>query len=359
MCLFWYYIPQIIKCENMSKFQNLHSHTPASDGKRTHIEWLDIAATMNVGVMAFTDHDSLPDAEVVTQLQKHRDHQTKWIMGIEISSGLPHEMGGGVSSRFHIAGLFVDPTNQALREHCSKAQAARIERMTAIVENLRGLGFDITKDDCLEASGGESVGRPHIVAALRSKPTNLEIIEQLRQKMQQAAEHDEELKKKYDIMMEQGERQYPYELFLTGQSFISDVYVDYKYWADFDTSVQLIRDAGGVAFIAHYHTIKDKVDYKFLEKLLTEDRIDGVETIYMLGLIGTELESEWEEERAKIYELLKRYDKPYSGGNDAHDIDNLQALVDSDYAQETVGMAEQIVEKTGVAKDWSSLTEQQ
>jgi len=42
------------------------------------------------------------------------------------------------------------------------------------------LGFDITEDDCLRVSDGEAVGRPHIVAAINSKPSNISVIEKIR-----------------------------------------------------------------------------------------------------------------------------------------------------------------------------------
>jgi len=61
--------------------------------------------------------------------------------------------------------------------------------------------------------------------------------------------------------------------------YIPNVDVDYLYFSDMDTSVKLIRDAGGVAILAHFGTIKNKIDIDMLEKFLKEGRIDGVEVI--------------------------------------------------------------------------------
>ena len=146
-------------------YESLHNHTTASDGTQTYLEVLEAARRNKVGLVAFTDHDTLPSAADLKILRDY-DGPVKWMVGCEISSGLPIELGGGVTSSLHILGLFTDPTNKALLDHCVKAVAARIERMERIVTNLKSLGFNISVEDCMAASGGETVGRPHIVRAL-------------------------------------------------------------------------------------------------------------------------------------------------------------------------------------------------
>jgi len=124
--------------------------------------------------------------------------------------------------------------------------------MQKMVANLQELGFEISEKDCLKASGGEAVGRPHIVKALLSINQNHETITQLREKMKKDAKNDPEIRKKYDEMISRDEKLHSYDLFLTDTSYISNIYVDYQYFVDLDTSVKLIRDAGGVAILAHY-----------------------------------------------------------------------------------------------------------
>lgn len=145
------------------RYESLHCHTLVSDGELTHKQVLDTAQQNNISAVAFTDHDSVPDENTLKELDKLWAHSTKRIVGVEISSGLPKEAGGGPSSGFHVVGLFVDPTNAALLEHCRKAQEARVVRMQKMVRNLRELGFNVTEQDCLAASGSEAVARPHIV----------------------------------------------------------------------------------------------------------------------------------------------------------------------------------------------------
>src|SRR5512135_1753213 len=157
------------------QYQTLHAHTTTSDGKYGYLRWLDLCRDNNIGVLAYTDHDSLPSVRSLKLLMKNKKHKTRWIIGVEISSGWPTDLGGGATSGLHLVGLFVDPTNKNLLDHCKKAKEARITRMQKIVKNLNNLGFTLTAADCLKASGGESVGRPHIVKAINYHPENVKI----------------------------------------------------------------------------------------------------------------------------------------------------------------------------------------
>jgi predicted metal-dependent phosphoesterase TrpH len=257
-------------------YESLHNHTTASDGTQTYLEVLEAARRNKVGVVAFTDHDTLPSPADLAKLRAY-EGPVKWLVGCEISSGLPVELGGGVTSSLHILGLFTDPTNAALLEHCRKAVAARTERMERIVRNLHGLKFIISVEDCLAASGGETVGRPHIVRALNSHPENAGIIEQLRMDMELAAVTSVQTAMDYAHMMERPPSDYPYRLFLSDDAFIPGIYVDYLYSIDLDSAVKLIREAGGIAIIAHWYTAQRKIDQYMLEGMLKDGRLDGVE----------------------------------------------------------------------------------
>jgi hypothetical protein len=173
--------------------------------------------------------------------------------------------------------LFTDPTDKALLEHCTKALAARNDRMERIVGNLKGLGFKITVDDAMAAAGGESVGRPHIVRALNAYPENALVIDGIRTEMQKAAVASASVAMDYAYMMERPASDHPYRLFLSDDAFVPDIYVDYLYWVDMDSAVGLIRGAGGVAVLAHWYTAAKKIDAEMLEGMIKAGRLDGVE----------------------------------------------------------------------------------
>lgn len=174
--------------------------------------------------------------------------------------------------------------------------------------------------------------------------------------MRKQAESDPELREKYERMMEQGEHQYPYVLFLDDEAFIPGVYVDYQYWAEMDETVQLIRNAGGVAIVAHYHSIERKVTPDLLEQFFQEDRLDGIETVFGLWGYGTAAEEDIERTRTIARELAEKYNKLKSGGADIHKAEDFSDFARADwYASETIGMAERIIEEAEIDTRWLSL----
>jgi predicted metal-dependent phosphoesterase TrpH len=333
----------------MGYYESLHNHTTASDGTQTYAEVLATAEAGGFGVVAFTDHDMLPSEADLAALRAY-DGSMKWLLGCEISSGLPRELGGGATSMFHILGLFTDPTNKALLEHCRQALAARTERMERIVTNLTGLGFIISIDDCLRESGGESVGRPHIVKALSAHPENAAIIERIRGEMEAAAMDSASVAMDYMRMMQRDPSDYPYRLFLSDDAFISGVYVDYLYSIDMDASVKLIREAGGVAILAHWPTIWRKINAEMLEGFLRDGRLDGVE------LRSGFMDSDVERAGRQLATMAGRHKALTTIGIDGHRPEDIQRFGrDTALAAQTVGQTARLIERIKPDLGWSNL----
>jgi hypothetical protein len=336
-------------------FESLHTHTTLSDGKLTHKQMFQLAESLGISVVAFTDHDAVVNDEVIDYLKNLTSSQTKWISGIEISAAPPKEISGLGKGGLHIIGLFVDPKNLALKEHCQKAQTARIERMEKIVFNLKMLGFNVSESECLIASGGESVGRPHIVEALKMHPENETVTKALVEKMRKEAETDVMVREKFEAMMNGGEYQIPYSLFLSQDAHFH-AYEDVSYAPDLDEATKLIRDAGGISIIAHYFTVKKKMDYFFIEKLLKEKRIDGMETVYGLWHVGQKDEPELEAQKTELRKLVKIYNALSTGGPDAHNEEDMKKYVElGNFASPSIGMTEKLLTSGKMDKKWSSL----
>ena len=330
-------------------YESLHNHTIASDGSQTYLEVLESARQNGVGLVAFTDHDMLPSETDLTTLALY-EGPTKWLLGCEISSGMPHELGGGPVSSLHVLGLFTDPDDAALQKHCRKALAARNERMERIVANLKGLGFTISVKDCLDASGGESVGRPHIVKALFSHPENDAIIDQIKADMEAAAKTDMDLAMKYMRLLERDRSDYPYRLFLSDDSFISNIYVNYLYSVDFDTAVKLIRGAGGVAVLAHWFTVgRSGFSLELLESMLRDGRLDGIE------LMGRPDNGEAVASLPALRAIAERTGCLTTFGIDGHSARHIQTFAsDRTLADETVGQTKRLIERYKPDLDWTN-----
>ncbi|MDP2874248.1 MAG: hypothetical protein Q8N84_03080 [bacterium] len=336
------------------KYETLHCHTINSDGKLTHQEVLDLFAKNNIGVVAFTDHDALPSPKETEWLLANRQHPAKWIIGCELSSGWPKEMGG-IGSNFHILGLFVDPSNKALNERNLLFQKERVARLERMVKNLQKIGFEVTIEECLQVSKGESVGRPHLAAIILGKKTNLDRLDQIRLEMAQASVKDPDLKIRYDGMMLRGQEQYPYALLLSADSFIPGVYTKYEYFTNLEETVGLIHNAGGVAILAHWTFSKKEFGLDKIEKLLADKKIDGAEIIYGLGVIdrATEIAADIE----AVKNLTVKYQALQTGGLDFHAAKDVEYfLADKKFAGATVGLAAKLLCDSRVDPQWSSLS---
>ncbi len=318
-------------------FENLHNHTKTSDGDLDYKESLKIAKENSVGVVAFTDHDSVMPKQIFNSLKS----DIKWISGIEISSALPIEMGGKPVSNFHIVGLFVNPLNKNLVGYCQKMQESRRERMSRMVKNLTSMGFVISKDNCLRESSGEAVTRPHIVAALKKHKENKRVMEKIREKIEKESE---EVKAKYLYPTIENPGQAPYSFFLAPNSYIKGVFVDYLYGLDLDSTTRLIRGAGGVSILAHWTPSKNKIGKNMVEKLLKEKRIDGVEVVYS-PTKNKKIEKQAFEDMKDLKKLAKKYNAIQSGGADSHSKEDWERFFGNNkLAEKTRGLLEKILE---------------
>ena len=206
--------------------------------------------------------------------------------------------------------------------------------------NLDNLGFKISIDDCLNASGGESVGRPHIVKALGSHIENDVVMGRLQDEMKAAAVLSADTAISYMRMMERDPSDYPYRLFLSDDAFIPGVYVDYLYSIDMDASVKLIRDSGGVAILAHWPTIKNKIRADMLEGFLKDGRLDGVEV--RSGFFDGEVQRQGDQ----LSEMAERTGQIATYGIDGHRVEDVERFArDTALSTLTVGQTARLIER--------------
>jgi predicted metal-dependent phosphoesterase TrpH len=138
-------------------------------------------------------------------------------------------------------------------------------------------------------------------------------------------------------------------IFLSEDSYIPNIYVDYLFSPTWDECVKVIRDAGGLSFLAHYFSISKKVNLPFIEKLIEEGRLDGVEVVYGMDMMTTEIR-EQQEELEKIAEMTGCL---VSGGSDAHTYENWIDFVNSkEFASRTVGLLGNILKNSNKELEW-------
>ena len=199
---------------------DLHTHTTLSDGALTPIELISRAIEMGVDALAITDHDTI-DAYRDIPLVHDR---LKLIPGIELST----QCG---STGIHVLGLNIDLGSDAIVTAATSQTDARLERARRIAENLKKKGIEDTFEQAKKLSAGGYIGRPqfaqHLINIGRADSMHTAF-------------------KKY-----------------MGDGKAGDVK---KKWAELPQIIQWIRDANGIAVLAH--PMKYKLTRTRLKRLL-------------------------------------------------------------------------------------------
>jgi predicted metal-dependent phosphoesterase TrpH len=136
---------------------DLHTHSTASDGSETPARVVKLAAEAGIGSLALTDHDTQQGiAEAAAEADR---------LGIDLIPGteISAEFDRGA---MHLIILFLTPGPGPLQNRLAELRSGRDGRNARILERLADLGVPVSPEEVLELAGGESVGRPHIAAAM-------------------------------------------------------------------------------------------------------------------------------------------------------------------------------------------------
>ncbi len=205
----------------------LHAHTHFSDGVLSPEALVALALERGLRALAVTDHDSV---EGVAPALAAATGQLEVVPGIEVSSTLEgHDL--------HVLGYFVEAGSEPLARRLGQFREERRERARAILERLETLGAPIAADEVFAAAGPGVVGRPHIAQALL-RAGHVASIDVAFQKYLGA----------------RGSAFVPRPAFPSAEA------------------VRIIRDAGGVAVLAHPGLLERR-----LVEQLTEAGLAGIE----------------------------------------------------------------------------------
>jgi len=339
--------------------QTLHAHTTNSDGTLTPEQLLEECQINGIGVVAFTDHDTVLTKEQIKRLEKYRDFPTKFIYGIELTSGYPKEIYQLDPRLFHIVGLFIDPSNKDIINYTNEYKEIRTQRMKLKLQAFRNLGFRVTDESVFsQIAEGGAPGTLSLVIALMGNPRNGPVISRYFREFKKLSGSDKKVKQMYDEIMGdvRGDRQKYFGMFFKDGSPFKIKLPEHKP-TPMEDVVGLIRGAGGVAVLAHWSFERENVKRELVEKLVTDRRIDVVETVYDLFLLSNpHWKRKFQIDRAFLRKLAAEYGIPVSGGVDAHKKEDIKLFADTKpYSQETVGMAQKIIASTNCDVKNSSL----
>lgn len=139
---------------------DLHTHSSCSDGRLAPEELVRCAAAAGLAAIAVTDHDTI--AGVARALAAGEQHGMEVVPGLEISCFYQ-------DISCHMLGYFFDHTSSDMALALEVLQQRRQARNRKMVSRLRSLGIPITYDELLRAGGEGECGRPHMAALLVEK----------------------------------------------------------------------------------------------------------------------------------------------------------------------------------------------
>jgi predicted metal-dependent phosphoesterase TrpH len=142
---------------------DLHTHSNASDGTDTPAGLIDKAINKRLDVVALTDHDTTRGwNEAISALLQHPSESSlQLVLGAEISC----QDENGIS--IHMLGLLFDPKYEPLITELDKTRENRLSRMEKIVARLNEAGIEITLEEVhAQRKGDATLGRPHLADAL-------------------------------------------------------------------------------------------------------------------------------------------------------------------------------------------------
>jgi predicted metal-dependent phosphoesterase TrpH len=240
----------------------LHAHTHFSDGSLSPAELVALAVERSLVALAITDHDSVDGIGPATDAARATSAPLEVVAGIEVSSTLEgHDL--------HVLGYFIDPHSAVLAGRLARFRDERRDRARAILQRLAELGVPVAEEEVFASAGPGVVGRPHIANAL------------LR------AGHVPSIDVAFQRFL--GSRG---AAFVPRPAFQST------------EAVAAIREAGGVAVLAHPATIPTR-----LVETLAAAELDGVEVWHPQH--GAAAQKRW-------YEVAKALGLVPTGGADFH-----------------------------------------
>jgi predicted metal-dependent phosphoesterase TrpH len=220
---------------------DLHTHTLRSDGLLTPRQLVDAAAATGVRLLAITDHDTLAG---VRELRRGSlPEGLELLPGIEINTVVEHR-DDIAEGEVHVLGLGVDPDDDALEAALGRQRDARRVRFDKMVGKLRDQGVPI--DAALEGLPGttdeDALGRPRLARALIRCGYATSVEDAFRQHLSRG-------RPAYVPRQGLGPRE----------------------------AIKAIRDAGGLASLAHYAEATDHIDFV---RSLIEMGLNGLEVYY-------------------------------------------------------------------------------
>ncbi len=249
----------------MEKIIDLHTHTVCSDGSMTPEALVRHAKESGLAAVAVSDHDTADGVKEAIATGRE--------VGIEVIPAI--ELSAVSSTETHILGYFIDPDSPALVKAVDNIRQVRTQRIGETCDMLAKYDIHVTLDEVKALAGGGILCRAHIAK----------------------------------LMTEKGYSESPKAAFAKWLNVGCPCYSESQALTDTE-AVELIRQSGGEAYLAHLHLTKKSGD----------DLEDFIKHLKNAGLTGIEgYYTDYTDEMADTYRAFaKKYELKISGGTDFH-----------------------------------------
>ncbi len=254
----------------MSYKVDFHTHSYYSDGMMKPTDLVRMYKEREYDIIALTDHDGIDgvkEAEIAGEALK-----MQVVPGIELATSY---IFNDEEIEFHLLGYYIDIENENLNEKLKEIREKRKVRNEKLLAHLNDLGYELTFDDLIERPKQNFIGKPNFERAMLRKGYNPENMWDI---------FDEVKKEKITI----GE------------------------------GIALIKDAGGIAVLAHpmktkHLGIKDSEEFwnnlDTIVKDLKKKGLKGIECYHP---------SADNEQSLKLVQIAGKYHLHMTEGSDFH-----------------------------------------
>lgn len=246
---------------------DLHSHSWFSDGSLSPADLVAQAHQAGVGVLALTDHD---ETAGLTEAMAAADARGLCLVpGVEVSVTWQ-------GATVHVVGLHVDPAAVALQQGLARLRAFRDWRAEEIGRRLARCGIDGALEGARTRARGRIVSRTHFAHYLVSRGCGADV---------------RAVFKHYLRRNKPGH--------VPGQ------------WATLEEALEWIRDAGGMAVLAH--PARYELSATKLRRLLGEFVENGGEGLEVVSGSHTPDDVQAMARQARVFGLLASVGSDYHG----------------------------------------------
>ena len=254
---------------------DLHTHTNNSDGTDTPHALINKALSSGITVLGITDHDTTSGWKDAIAARRAN---LALVLGAEISCLTQDDVA------VHMLGLLFDGENATMQTMLEESRDSRLPRMRRMTELLTADGIEISLEEVFAAMPeGATLGRPHLADALVAKG--------------HIASRDEA----FATLLHNGSKYYVTHIAPTPED-----------------AIKVIRQAGGVAVIAHPFATRRGQTLSAM----------SFPSLIAAGLNGVEVEhrDHSQEEREQLRELARDLGLVITGASDYHGTGKLNSI---------------------------------